>query len=51
MSDSEIVKIVRLIRRIQRNHQTGVRLAIINGLIGRLEDHGVTESDLDRLGL
>lgn len=50
MRDEEIVKMVRWIKRLQLDHQTSLKRAIISGLIGRLEDRGVTEADLDRLG-
>ena len=51
MKDSEIVETVRFIRRLQVDHPTGVKRAIIEGLFLRMEDHGVTAHDLDRLGL
>lgn len=51
MSDQEIIETVRFIRRLQMDHLTGMKRAVINGLIGRLEDRGVTEADLDRLEL
>lgn len=50
MVDSEIVETVKWIKRLQMGDSSGVRKAFVEGLILRLEDHGVTEKDLDRLG-
>jgi hypothetical protein len=51
MNDSEIIRTVRDVRRLLRQRDRPVFLAVANGLVGRMEDAGVTEADLDRLGL
>lgn len=51
MTDSEIVQTVRHIRRLLCRPDRHVFAAVARGLMGRLEDAGVTEADLDRLGL
>lgn len=51
MSDDEIARTVRHIRRLLCQPDRPVFMAVASGLIGRLEDAGVTEADLDRLGL
>lgn len=51
MSDDEIIKTVRAILRLRMEpHRAGKR-AFAEGLTLRLEHAGVTEADLDRLGL
>jgi len=51
MSDEEIIETVRQIRRHLLEPHRPMRRAIAEGLTKRLEDAGVTEADLDRLGL
>ncbi len=51
MNDNEIIRTVRAIRRLRMEPHRPVKQAIAEGLILRLEDAGITEADLDRLGL
>src|SRR6185437_14939146 len=49
MTDSQIVAIVRQIRRHWMQPDSRLRQIIADALIARLEDAGVTEADIDRL--
>jgi hypothetical protein len=50
MTNAEIIDTVHNIMRLLRQPGRHVFMAVANGLIGGLEDAGVTEADLDRLG-
>lgn len=51
MDDAEIIWTVRKIRRLHMEPHRRVWQAIAEGLTKRLERYGVTEADLDRLGI
>lgn len=51
MTDIQIERTVRLIRRLWLEPRRTAFLAIAEGLVCALEDAGVTPADLDRLGL
>ncbi len=51
MPDEEIVRIVRKINRLNLQSNRPAFRAIVEGFIRRLENHNVTEQDLNRLGL
>lgn len=51
MNDKEIIRTVRWIRRLLLWPDRPAFRAFSEGLVGRLEQAGVTEADLDRLGL
>lgn len=51
MSDAEIIETVRRIRRHLMYPDRPGHRAFAEGLTRRLEDAGVIEADLDRLGL